>query len=269
MKKYFMLFVFVMFGTDAVSVEERLAELERVVKLQTETIAKHENVIQDQMAINENVMKENNNLQIRVEILEAYIRKINAEEDHIAETPDDDLTIPSVRNDTDGIQSLKLKTDKAEHRLKQHYPVSFSPRPFQGSQNKIVKRQTTNIAFYAYLTNSHCFRENEIVIFYNEGLDYGDGYETYDGIYTVPVAGTYVFTWTMSSYEDDWFITELVVDGYAESWIMSTTDNDQGSGTVVVDVNEDSHVFIRRGPGDGCTVHDTFTRSSFSGWKLF
>ncbi|XP_045194589.2 uncharacterized protein LOC123550223 [Mercenaria mercenaria] len=269
MEKRFMLCVFLMFGTDAVSVEERLAELERVVKHQNEVIAKHENVIRNQMAINEDVKKENNNLQTRVEILEAYIRKITEDPDHIAETPDDDLTIPSLRNETDRRQRLKLKSDKAAHRLKQQNTGSINPRSFQRSQNEIVKRETMNIAFYVYLTSTHCFRDKEIVIFNNEGLDYGGGYETYDGIYTVPVSGTYVFTWTMTSHYDDWFITDIVVDGVTKSWIISTRDNDQGSGTVVVDVNEGSHVFIRRSYGDGCTVPDTYTRSSFAGWKLF
>ncbi|XP_053401508.1 multimerin-1-like [Mercenaria mercenaria] len=221
------------------------------------------------MAINENVMKENNNLQIRVKILEAYIRKIKADPDHIAETPDDDLTIPSLRNGTDGRQRLKLKSDNAEHRLKQHNIGSFSPRSFQGSQNKIVKRQTTDIAFYAYLTYSPCILENEIVIFNNEGLDYGGGYETYDGIYTVQVAGTYVFTWTMASSFKEWFITEIIVDGATRSWIVSTDGNDQATGTVVVDVYAGSHVFIRRGRGYGCTVHDTYTRSRFQDGNCF
>jgi len=67
-------------------------------------------------------------------------------------------------------------------------------------------------------------------------LDTTTSYNHGDGVFTPPMTGIYVFTWTASVNGGNWETTELVVDGtpYAYSFIDSDSYSDYGSGTQTV-----------------------------------
>ena len=67
-------------------------------------------------------------------------------------------------------------------------------------------------------------------------LDTTTSYNHGDGVFTTPMTGIYVFTWTASVNGGNWETTELVVDGtpYAYSFIDSDSYSDYGSGTQTV-----------------------------------
>ena len=67
-------------------------------------------------------------------------------------------------------------------------------------------------------------------------LDTTTSYNHGDGVFSPPMTGIYVFTWTVSVNGGNWETTELVVDGtpYAYSFIDSDSYSDYGSGTQTV-----------------------------------
>ncbi|XP_053402946.1 uncharacterized protein LOC128558121 [Mercenaria mercenaria] len=151
----------------------------------------------------------------------------------------------------------KKPTDAVEDRH-----ISMSTR------SRMMKRQNTDVAFHAYTSGTPCFQNHEVYIFNVEELDLGNGYNTRDGIYVVPFSGYYVFTWTVGAYNNNWYRTDIVIDGATSTWI-TTQDETAATGIVVKHVSAGDHVFIRRHSGSYCGVHDEFNLSSFSGWKIF
>ncbi|XP_053402945.1 uncharacterized protein LOC128558120 [Mercenaria mercenaria] len=250
------------YSSNALSVEERLLELERVVKLQGDILNKHEKTIQDQNVIIKSYENENNELKLRVQTLE------NDRGKHEEGSKANDVTsyrevLGSIENRWKalGVEKSKYVSD-VNQRVGNGY-IRTSNR------SHMVKRESPNIAFHTYVTGKRCFMEQQLIVFDTEVVDEGDGYSKTDGIYVVPVTGTYVFTWTVFSQNHQWFRADIIIDGVSKGWILADSDNDQATGIVIARVNAGNHVFIRRDKGDGCNLHDDLTRSTFSGWKLF
>ncbi|XP_052074075.1 collagen alpha-1(X) chain-like [Mytilus californianus] len=140
---------------------------------------------------------------------------------------------------------------------------------------KVQKRQqsSTEVAFSTQLTKHLAgLGHHSAVIFDKVILDTTSSYNTGDGVFTVPMTGIYVFTWTASVGNGNWETTELVVNGtpYAYTLVDAGTGGDYGSGTqtVVLKVNQSDHVLIRTGnTGDG--IVDGNKYDTFSGWILF
>ncbi|XP_069105220.1 uncharacterized protein [Argopecten irradians] len=112
----------------------------------------------------------------------------------------------------------------------------------------------------------------DLVLKYDQvNLDRGGNYNTADGVYTVPVGGLYVFTWTTTSTSEVDVFTELVVDGTSWGRILTDGDNyhwDATTAIVVVPVNAGDHVFVRS-TEVGHMYSDTRRGGpSFSGWRL-
>ncbi|XP_063397365.1 complement C1q-like protein 4 [Mytilus trossulus] len=137
------------------------------------------------------------------------------------------------------------------------------------------KRQNSpnEVAFSTQLTYQLTGLGHHAAVIFNKViLDTTASYNSGDGVFVVPMAGIYVFTWTVSVGGGNWESTQLIVNGnpYAYSKVDTANGSDYGSGTqtVVLKVNQGDHVLIRTGTiGDG--VIDGNTYDTFSGWILF
>ena len=131
------------------------------------------------------------------------------------------------------------------------------------------------IVFHAYLSkdSSGPLPIHHVLTFDVVTLNKGQGYNPFDGIFIVPVAGTYVFTWSFMSEPHGSVYTQLMKNAdvigtrYADS--ASATVWDFSTGVVVVGVARGDHVYVRLGSDSqgkvGSVAH---SRSTFSGWLL-
>ncbi|XP_052791470.1 complement C1q-like protein 4 [Mya arenaria] len=138
-----------------------------------------------------------------------------------------------------------------------------------------LKRQTIpeQVAFHAFQDGNKCIQNKQTLVYEHAPINEGNGYSSSDGIFDAPLAGLYVFTWTVADFHD-WYATELMADGVSRgATIADNGDTDIATGTaiVVVKLNAGSHVFVRRSIGGGCNVVNIAerARNSFSGWLLF
>ncbi|XP_052813340.1 multimerin-1-like [Mya arenaria] len=139
-----------------------------------------------------------------------------------------------------------------------------------------INRIPGEVAFHAYMSATKCIGSHEVFIFDVEMTDLGGAYNNRDGIFDVPVAGIYVFTFTIYSDYSHEVRAELIIDGQVKSVLLADADevNDYhtGTATVVVQVNAGDHVFVRRADSySECNVLSTFSRAltTFSGWLLY
>lgn len=239
-------------GSKALSIEERLMKVEQ-------TLEHQDKVIRDQEITIKSHEKDNAALKLRLEVLENEMKK------HEILTHAKEVTNDIVENKRgDNVEENAFNSD-LHHKDMRADGIQIT----SSSLNRIIKRQSNRIAFHAYMTGSKCVNDKQVVVFDTEAIDEGNGYSRTDGIYVVPETGTYVFMWTIFSQYDQWSITDLVVDGNVKGWIATDSENDQATGIAIVHVNTGIHVFIRRGTGRGCTIHDGMSRPTFTGWKLF
>lgn len=112
------------------------------------------------------------------------------------------------------------------------------------------------------------------MIFNNKLLDQGNGYNPQDGIYTVPVSGTYVITWKVISEINTFIYTALIVNGVEKGHSLTNsediTDKHQSTAIVVLRLEEGDHLFIRVTNTDtGKVVSDIANgHPTLSGWKI-
>ena len=128
-------------------------------------------------------------------------------------------------------------------------------------------------AFYLKFAG-HIYAINNAVIIFNQNvLDTAGGYNSGNGIYTVPVSGTYVFTWTVYCNSRAWATTQLMINHneYGKSFANSqdTPDTHTSTGLVVASVNRGDTVFVRFAPSENSGyIYSTFGFNTFSGWIL-
>ncbi|XP_062603240.1 complement C1q-like protein 4 [Saccostrea cucullata] len=132
------------------------------------------------------------------------------------------------------------------------------------------------VAFYAYMSKSEQNPSNHhMIIFDVIKSNFGGGYNGHSGTFTAPVAGIYVFTWTI--YTGDHGRCEYGI--YVNDDILSSTfgetddvgaDYDSDSGTIVVALNAHDDVYIRSLMACTTFIESIrwYTRTSFAGWKL-
>ncbi|KAL3853130.1 hypothetical protein ACJMK2_016700 [Sinanodonta woodiana] len=135
-----------------------------------------------------------------------------------------------------------------------------------------------SVAFMAYrntvLTN---LGVNQKLIFDKVATNEGNGYSAVTGIFTVPVQGTYFFTWTTAhakgySYPDTFLVTGLVVNGEykVHVWIGVEISFNMGGNSAVLRLNTSDAVWIGVLKGNGVysnTVERWFY-PTFSGYLI-
>lgn len=102
-----------------------------------------------------------------------------------------------------------------------------------------------------------------------------DGYNVLNGIFTVPISGTYVFTWTTQNVDGTYMVSEIVVNNELMGRIVSSSngydEEDAATGTVVLEVSEGDVVWIRTNnpTADHKVSLSSYYPSTFSGWLLY
>lgn len=104
-------------------------------------------------------------------------------------------------------------------------------------------------------------------------LNKGNGYKAFDGIFIASMSGTYVFfSWSFMSDVHGNVLTELTKNAdvignrFADS--LNSAVYDFSTGTVVVDILQGDHVYVRMGESTGQVKSISVSRTTFSGWLL-
>lgn len=138
------------------------------------------------------------------------------------------------------------------------------------------KRETeTVIAFYAYMSGDFIPGIKHTIPFDTVITNKGNGYHSGTGVFIAPEPGYYVFTWTIRMTRGSQHSLELVVNSSVKgaSFMRTNDPEDQTvTGTAVVYVNQNDDVYVRT---HGSYVYnagnirsDTYSRTSFAGWRL-
>ncbi|KAL4220539.1 hypothetical protein ACF0H5_020937 [Mactra antiquata] len=130
------------------------------------------------------------------------------------------------------------------------------------------------VAFYAYLSAPKCFGNHETVVFDTEITDTGLSYNVQDGIFDVPITGTYIFTLTVVPVSQAWVTYQIVSNGHVIGGAVGDSEDNashhSGSITVAVNLQVGDHVFVRKGSGSNtCATHSSvYIPTSFAGWLI-
>ncbi|XP_045180683.2 complement C1q-like protein 4 [Mercenaria mercenaria] len=227
--------------TDCVS-EKRFNELEEIIRVKFEDLKNENNELKEKLLA----------LETKLEYYESHRKESPADQDILDEinTPVDE-SVTDIRNRINrGIESKTIS-------------------------GKLKRQESTNIAFYTYLGGKRCYGNHETFVYDVVETNVGNGYNSRDGIFDVPVTGVYVFTATLVPDFHQHLQAEIIVDGVVKGIIFTDSEeiNDihQASTSIIVHVNAGDHVYIRRGRSNSCNVisDTTLVRTTFAGWLLF
>lgn len=133
------------------------------------------------------------------------------------------------------------------------------------------------VAFCAYMsTTEHSPSLHHTFVFDDVRTNIGSAYDRISGIFSAPLDGVYVLTWTMISDYHAYVYSQIVVNTEVFTGLITNSDEvgdrHSSTGVIVVHLNHNDKVYIRTHPtahGSG-NVHsgDFDGKPSFSGWKL-
>lgn len=109
------------------------------------------------------------------------------------------------------------------------------------------------IAFSAFLTSRTDSLSNQKIIFDAEELNDGEGYDAATGIFTVPVRGTYLFTFQFEDWaSSDQQTASLKVNGNIKSSaiIKPAGKSTQSGNTVILHLHKGDQVYIEVDTGN-------------------
>ncbi|XP_060603072.1 uncharacterized protein LOC132756097 [Ruditapes philippinarum] len=127
-RSFCVIYLICFYGSKALSIEERLVKVDQTLEHQEVTLKHQEKTIQDQETIIKNHEKENQDLKLRLEMLEN-------ERDKVKEC-----------YTTDDLDQKDMKTADDNQSTLSHL-------------NGMIKQQSGGIAFHAYMTGSKCVQE--------------------------------------------------------------------------------------------------------------
>ena len=131
------------------------------------------------------------------------------------------------------------------------------------------------IGFSAYRTSSLTNYHQKTVIYNTAQTNKGSGYNTATGIFTAPVAGTYVFIWhAMTKHKSIGYFCQLYLcrNGVRLNFAAHADGNettggtDSGSNSVVLSLSIGDTVFIKTA---SCYYLYSEPFTSFSGFKIW
>ncbi|XP_022302313.2 uncharacterized protein LOC111110210 [Crassostrea virginica] len=145
-----------------------------------------------------------------------------------------------------------------------------------GKEVRIVPHPTERVvAFYAYMSSyENSPSTHHTLIFDHEVTNVGNGYSKHSGIFTAPIEGIYVFSWTIFlSLPNQSMSIEITLNSQpvGASFVHGANDYATVSGNAVLYMQKDDVVFTRTHTTyvpHGSIRSDTIMRSAFSGWCI-
>nr|XP_022307699.1 complement C1q-like protein 2 [Crassostrea virginica] len=127
----------------------------------------------------------------------------------------------------------------------------------------------TPVAFTAGITSSSDSWSGDILVFPHVITNKGQGYDNSTGKFTAPRDGTYIFTLTAVSYNDNVINLDIVHDGVRKVRTDSTGFSRYQTGTnlVVLELDRGDAVWVKRYNGQGYWTHSV-PLTTFSGFLL-
>lgn len=133
------------------------------------------------------------------------------------------------------------------------------------------------VAFCAYMSTTEVNpSRHHILVFDDVKTNIGSAFNRISGMFTAPIDGAFVFTWTIFSDRHSYINSQIVVN--TEAFTSMITDSDEVSdlhsstGVIVVNLNRGDSVYIRTHPTEqshGNIFSGSIRgRPSFNGWKL-
>ncbi|XP_052073078.1 complement C1q-like protein 2 [Mytilus californianus] len=197
----------------------------------------------------------------------------------------EDALIPFIVHEIEDLKSLvgdlksKLESAKKKDNDFVEGLTTAEKNIKQLTDRRDVQRRAfseAQVAFYAKLSASlHGLSPHQTIIF--DALvttTQTSLYDTTTGIFTAPVSGMYVISWTANVDHQESQATELMINGRSKAWSFADTagseDRDYGSAsqTVVLQVNKGENVWVRTGTnGKGDVSGNDY--STFSAFLLF
>lgn len=188
-----------------------------------------------------------------------------------------------IKNENDRVENLTLKRDSTPDNLDPSLTSGLHRKkrdlePRVSRQKRLILGEPTHqeVAFYAYMS-SHLASpgHGQQLVFQTAVTNVGNHYNRHSGIFTAPVPGVYVFSWTLAVSEGHYIYTQIFVNSnavgatytsaYGVNNVRTTT------GLVVVQLNAMDVVSIRvnmNGALDATVYSNDYHKSSFSGWKI-
>ena len=109
------------------------------------------------------------------------------------------------------------------------------------------------VAFTAGVTSSSTTWNSGTLIFTSVILNVGNGYNPSTGVFTSPVAGTYVFYVTAVEYDKQYLKVDIVLNSVSK--VRTRADNDAafqtGTNMVVLNLQKGDSVWVRYASGKG------------------
>lgn len=144
---------------------------------------------------------------------------------------------------------------------------TFKP---QISINHSVSGASNMVAFCAYISRTEQSPSlHHIFVFDDVRTNIGSACDRISGMFSAPVDGTYVLTWTMISDYHGYVYSQIVVNTQVFTGMIT---NSSSTRVIVVHLNHNDKVFIRTHPtthgGGNVYSGDPDGKPSFSGWKL-
>ena len=109
------------------------------------------------------------------------------------------------------------------------------------------------VAFTAGVTSDSTTWNSGTLIFNSVILNVGNGYNPSTGIFTSPVAGTYVFYVTAVEYSNQYLRVDIVLNSVSKVRTMgdSSTSFQTGTNMVILNLQKGDSVWVRYASGKG------------------
>nr|XP_022320156.1 C1q-related factor-like isoform X3 [Crassostrea virginica] len=178
-----------------------------------------------------------------------------------------------IQSNVTTILSDKLKTTMNSLKQSQdsQRELSSAVSSLQALQKNVSLSavKDTPVAFTAGVTSSSDSWSGEILVFPHVITNKGQGYDNSTGKFTAPRDGTYIFTLTAVSYNDNVINLDIVHDGVRKVRTDSTGFSRYQTGTnlVVLELYRGNAVWVKRYNGQGYWTHSV-PLTTFSGFPL-
>ncbi|XP_045194302.2 complement C1q-like protein 4 [Mercenaria mercenaria] len=179
----------------------------------------------------------------------------------------------------DEVKRLKDEIDRlhVKHRI-QLKMITEQKRDNKDTPSCYNTQSPSRVAFTAYLDHhmTH-LGDNQAIVYNKILLNAGEAYNIHNGMFTAPISGVYIFSWSCTARRTgssfDIWVT-LVVNSATQTTAVaesqSTYYDHQGSSTVIIHVNKGDIVWTKRLSSGGAEIHSETERrvSSFTGALL-